>query len=74
MYGNVPCQTGRCALRPPACCRYAKTYDIALRYEVYNSLTPDANYLALADENGTGMTQAWGDINELRELIDMLNW
>jgi len=53
--------------------KYAKTFDIQLRYDVYANLEPDANFLALANA-GKGMNDSWSAFSDLRDLIDMLNW
>ncbi|EFJ46305.1 hypothetical protein VOLCADRAFT_93448 [Volvox carteri f. nagariensis] len=52
---------------------YAKTFNIMLRYDVYNSLSPSANFLAL-NANGTQLIAANAAFSDLRELVDMLNW
>ncbi|GIL76287.1 hypothetical protein Vretimale_5865 [Volvox reticuliferus] len=53
--------------------KYAKTFDIDIRYDVYDSLTPQANYLALS-ANGANLINANAAFSDLRELVDMLNW
>ncbi|GFR50551.1 hypothetical protein Agub_g12825 [Astrephomene gubernaculifera] len=52
---------------------YAKTFDISIRYNVYQSLSPDANFLALQDD-GANLIAANTAFSDLRELVDMLNW
>ncbi|KXZ51016.1 hypothetical protein GPECTOR_14g257 [Gonium pectorale] len=52
---------------------YAKKFDIAIRYNVYQDLAPDANFLALQD-NGAHLTSANEAFSSLKELVDMLNW
>jgi hypothetical protein len=51
---------------------YANNFDTSLRHDVYVTLTPDANYLALNDA-GTELTSVTEDIDRLKDLIDMLN-
>ncbi len=53
--------------------RYAKTYDVALRYDVYANLQPTANYLAL-NAQGAQLSALVDDVNETKALIDLLNW
>eukprot|EP00798_Chlamydomonas_sp_ICE-L_P006112 gene6112-2716_t len=53
--------------------QYAEKFDMNLRYDVFASLIPDANYLALTN-NGEGLSQGWLAINNLHSLVDMLNW
>ena len=53
--------------------KYAKSFDTSLRHEVYASLIPDANFLALSD-GGTSMINMANDIYRLKDLIDLLNW
>ncbi|GLI64894.1 hypothetical protein VaNZ11_008286 [Volvox africanus] len=53
--------------------KYAKTFEIDIRYDVYESLTPKANYLAL-NATGANLTNANAAFSDLRELVDMLNW
>jgi hypothetical protein len=53
--------------------KYARPFDIQLRYNVYANLHATADYLALAD-NGSGMVSMWHDFTDLQDLIDMLNW
>ncbi|GIL44962.1 hypothetical protein Vafri_2402 [Volvox africanus] len=53
--------------------QYAKTFEIDIRYDVYESLTPKANYLAL-NEAGANLINANAAFSDLRELVDMLNW
>ncbi|PNH05688.1 hypothetical protein TSOC_008032 [Tetrabaena socialis] len=47
--------------------KYAKTFDIAIRYDVYQNLASDANFLAL-NANGvnlSGVNAAFADLKEL---------
>lgn len=52
---------------------YANQYDISLRFDVYASLTPDANYLAL-NANGQNLEAAWDAFSSMDDLINILNW
>ncbi|GLC33126.1 hypothetical protein PLESTB_000367500 [Pleodorina starrii] len=53
--------------------QYAKTFNILIRYDVYQRLSPDANFLALQD-SGANLVAANAAFSDLRELVDMLNW
>ncbi|KAL6749264.1 hypothetical protein V8C86DRAFT_2852326 [Haematococcus lacustris] len=53
--------------------RYARKFDTSLRHDVYNSLQPQANFLALA-AGGANLEAVNEDVLRLKALIDMLNW
>jgi hypothetical protein len=46
---------------------------VALRYEVYSGLHPEARYLSLSD-GGAGLAAAVEDFNDLDRIIAALNW
>ena len=53
--------------------KYADTFDVAIRYNVYQDLGASANYLALGAD-GDNLSAANKSFKELRDLIDLLNW
>ncbi|KAG2493793.1 hypothetical protein HYH03_008013 [Edaphochlamys debaryana] len=52
---------------------YAGDYTINIRYNAYQQLAPDANFLAL-NQNGQYLTDLNDSYQDLRELVDLLNW
>lgn len=59
-------------LSSPALQNYANTFNIDIRYDVYNDLNAAANYLALSPTSG--MDGLWSAYNSMVAGVDMLNW
>ena len=51
---------------------YANKFNMDIRYEVYNDLNAQANYLALSPISG--MDALWSAYNSMIASVNMLNW
>lgn len=51
---------------------HQRDFDLSLRHDVYQTLNPQANYLALAND-GNNLDAAWADFDRLQELVGVLD-